>query len=170
VSAIPEEIVFDSPELAALHEAGHVSLAIACGARVVEVELYREAPRSRGRTRVERTEEQRFTIAVGGLAAEIRLYQARRLRRTDGSEPTEAEFVRYALGTNAADDKVRFYGTDLTGKDGCWPEEKDRAFRDFAFRKAKELDWPQVERVAAQLLSVGFMDEAQVLDALGLPH
>src|SRR5204863_5740910 len=48
---MPPKIAFDTAELACFHEAGHAAAAIACGARVTEMVLYREQPRSYGRTR-----------------------------------------------------------------------------------------------------------------------
>ncbi len=47
-------VMFNSPEFVCLHE-GHAVTALSVGARVVELELYREKPRSYGGTRADRT-------------------------------------------------------------------------------------------------------------------
>src|SRR4051794_36699855 len=120
-------VVFNSPELACLHEAGHAETALGVGARVVEMELYRETPRSFGRTRVERNDSQRRHIALGGFAVEYLLFRAARLVKQDGQPPTEKEFIDFAID-NAGDDRVSYFGRDCAGPHGHWPAELDREF------------------------------------------
>lgn len=158
----PSKVVFDSQELACLHEAGHAEAALSAGAQVVEMELYRESPRSWGRTRTHRTEEQRQPIALGGFAVEYRLFRAGRLVKQSGEAPTEAEFISYSMD-NAIDDRVAFFGKDSAGPDGLWPSDLDRKFMSYAIGYAeRSMRFELVERIAHALLAAGKLDEASI--------
>jgi hypothetical protein len=157
---IPFSVMFGSVELVCLHEAGHAEVALAEGARVVEMELYRADPRNYGRTRVDRTELQRPHIALGGFAAEYHLYRAGRLIRQDGMPPTEKEFIDYAFD-NAVEDKINFYGSNLAEVDGTWPLELDQRFMSLAIRRAETgMRFELIESIANALLASGKLDEA----------
>ncbi len=103
-------VIFNSPENAAFHEAGHALTALAVGATVVEMELYLDPIRAYGRTRTNRTREQARHIALGGFAAEYLLYIAGRLVKQDGTAPSESEFIDHAY-RNAARTLRRFGST-----------------------------------------------------------
>jgi hypothetical protein len=156
-------VVFDSPELACFHEAGHAETAIQVGARVIEIELCREVPRSYGRCRIDRDDLQRKHIALGGFAVEYLLFKAGRLVKQDGQPPTEKEFINYAIG-NASEDRVSYFGTDLTSPSGVWPHENDSEFMNYAIGRAKNrMRFDLVERIAAALLDAGMLDENAIL-------
>jgi hypothetical protein len=156
------KIVFDSPELACLHEAGHADAALGVGARIVEIVLYREESRSFGRTRVDRTAVQAPHIALGGFAAEYTLYRAGRLLQKSGNAPSEGEFIAYAID-NARHDQVGFFGGDFAEPDGQWPSELDERFMSYAIGHAeKQMRFDLVERIADALLSTGQLDEAAI--------
>lgn len=159
---IPHTIVFNSPELACLHEAGHAETALSVGARVVEVELYREIPRSYGRTRVERDNTQRRHIALGGFAVEYLLFRANRLVKQDGRPPTEKEFVDSAID-NASEDRVGYFGQDLVGTNGRWPKKLDEEFVKYSIDRAENsMNFGLVERIAVALLAAGKLDEDSI--------
>lgn len=159
---MPPKIVFDSPELACLHEAGHADAALGVGARVIEIVLYREESRSYGRTRADRTADQAQRIALGGFAAEYTLFRANRLLKQCGGVPSEKEFIAYAVG-NAQDDRKSFFGGDFSGQDGQWPAELDKRFMALAIGHAEgHMRFDLVERIADALLSAGRLDEAGV--------
>lgn len=159
---IPFNVMFGSAELVCLHEAGHAEVALAEGARVVEMELCRAEPRNYGRTRVNRTELQRPHIALGGFAVEYRLYRAGRLVKKDGKPPTEKEFIDYAID-NAIEDKINFYGSNRADRDGTWQPELDRRFMSFAIERAKtQMRFELVESIANALLASGKLDEAAI--------
>jgi hypothetical protein len=108
-----------SPELVCFHEAGHAFIALAVGAEVVEMELYRATPRSYGRTNVNRTDEQRELIVLGGFAAEYLLFRAGRLRKPDGSLPSEKEFIDEVFDNALADPKVKINSIGLCQWNPC---------------------------------------------------
>src|SRR4051812_16781244 len=110
-----QKIMFNSAELAAFHEAGHVETALQEGVTIVGVELYRERPRSYGRTRTHKpdTHLQRMHVALGGFAAEFVLYRASRLVKEDGQPPTEKEFLDHVFN-NAVEDRISYFGQDLS--------------------------------------------------------
>ena len=156
-------VVFNSPELACLHEAGHAETALKVGARVVEMELYRELPRSYGRTRVEGDTGQRRHIALGGFAVEYLLFRAGRLVNQDGRPPTEKEFIDFAID-NAGDDRISYFGRDWAGPNGRWPRELDHEFMNYAIGRAKNsMRFNLVERIADALLATGRLDEDAIL-------
>jgi hypothetical protein len=160
---MPDKILFDSPELACFHEAGHAEVALAVGAQVVEMVLYRESPRSFGRTSVIRTDQQRRRIALGGFGAEYRLYKSGRLMKHDGVPPTEKEFIDYSIG-NARDDWVSFFGEGRRDANGGWPGELDRQFMSYAIGQADgDMQFEIVERIAEALISAGKLDGATVV-------
>lgn len=141
-------IVFNSPELACFHEAGHAETALGVGARIVEIKLCRQQPRSYGRTRVDRNEDQRRHIALGGFAAEYLLFKAERLVKPDGVPPTEKEFIDLAMD-NAIEDRISFFGQDYPGSD-AWPRELDDKFISFAIGRAEnEMRFELVERISS---------------------
>ncbi len=166
---MPPTIVFNSAELACLHEAGHAETALNVGARVVEMELYRQEPRSYGRTRVNRTEDQRCHIALGGFAVEYLLFRAGRLVKQDGQPPTEKEFIDYAIN-NAVEDRINFFGHDCDEADGIWPPALDKKFIQFAIGRAEnKMCLALVERIADALLAAEKLDEAAVQQIAGSP-
>jgi hypothetical protein len=159
---IQSRVMFGSVELVCLHEAGHAEVALAVGARVTEMELYRAEPRNYGRTRVDRTELQRPHIALGGFAAEFRLYKAGRLIKQDGKPPTEKEFIDYAFD-NAIEDKINFYDGNLADPDGSWPLKLDQKFMAYAIGRAEnQMRFELVERIASALLASGRLDEVAI--------
>lgn len=165
-----QKIFFNSAENAAFHEAGHAVTALDVGAKVVEMELYRDPLRSYGRTRVDRDQNQARHIALGGFAAEYLLYAARRLVKQDGSEPTEKEFIDHAYG-NARDDFEAFWtyqagssDPDIVGKS---QEDMDRQFMNYAIGQAKNgMAVDAVERLADTLLARVTLDEQAILAAV----
>ncbi len=133
------------------------------------MELYREQPRSYGRTRIEKEPdrhiEQRRLIALGGFGAECLLYYAGRLRKEDGTRPSESEFVQYAY-RNAAEDFAAFWGTDDPTLLGMTQEEMDLEFINQAVGQAKTyMSADTVERIADALLATEKLTEAEVTEA-----
>ena len=158
---MPEKIIYDSAELACFHEAGHAVAALDAGARVVEMELYRDPVRSHGRTRCDRTEAQKPHIALGGFAVEYRLYQEGRLLKKDGNAPSQKEFMDTSID-NASDDRKSYFGGDFS-KDGLWPAEMDKEFMSYAIGFADRMDFERVERIATALLEAGKLTEEEIV-------
>lgn len=167
-----QKIILNSPEYACFHEAGHAEVALRVGARVLEMELFREQPRSYGRTQIKKTEdrhiEQRRLIALGGFAAEFLLYSAGRLVNEDGTSPTESEFIQYAY-RNVALDFVAFWGTDNPTLLNKSQKEMDFEFMNYAVGQAKHyMKADAVERIADALLATEKLTEAEVTAAATL--
>lgn len=155
-------VIFDSPEYACFHEAGHAELAIYLGAKVNEIVLHRAIPRSFGRTNVNRTEEQRRPISYGGFAAEYILFRTNRLRKQDGTPPSEKEFINYGM-VNASDDLTVFFGADIQTIDEAALEKLHRDFILAASNYAKrDMQFQLVEKLADGLLANDRLDEADV--------
>jgi hypothetical protein len=155
-------VEFDSPEYACFHEAGHAELAIYLGARVNEIVLHRVNPRSFGRTRVDRTEQQRGPISLGGFAAEYILFRANRLRKQDGTAPSEKDFINYGM-TNASDDLAAFYGDDIQKLNDDVREKLHRDFMSAAIKYAeRNMQFRLVEQIADALLKTDHLYEADV--------
>lgn len=155
------ELTVNSAEYAALHEAGHICVAHIVGARVVEAELYRDPIRSWGRTRCERTDAQRPHVSTGGFAAEYILYRAERIRKEDGSLPTEKEFIDLAAN-NASDDRLAFMGLPV-GSDVDIPKAVDQKFMNLAVHYAKRfIDVAKLEALADALLAEDKLSEERI--------
>ena len=123
------------------------------------MKLYRETPRSYGRTRVERDDLQRRHIALGGFAVEYLLFTSNRLVKQDGRPPTEKEVIDFAMD-NANDDRISYFGRDCAGPNGRWPVELDCEFMSHAIGRAKNnMNLGLVERIADALLATGDLDE-----------
>ncbi|HCF9476685.1 hypothetical protein [Pseudomonas aeruginosa] len=164
-----QKIVIDSPEYACFHEAGHAEVALRVGARVLEMELYREQSRSWGRTQVEKKQdchiEQSRRIALGGFAAEYMLYRSGRILNEDGSSPTESQFTQHAY-RNAALDLVAFWGTDNPELLNMAQEEMDSKFMSFAIGMAEQcMKIDTVERIANALFASRKLTEIEVVEA-----
>lgn len=165
-----QNIVFNSPENVALHEAGHAVTALAVGATVVEMELYFDTLRSYGRTRANRTEDQARHIALGGFAAEYLLYVAGRLVKQDGTTPSEKEFIDHAYG-NASQDFDTFWTNHAGSADPAVLQmtrvDMDRDFMNYAIGRAKNgMSLDVVERLADALLKSIKLDGLAVLSAV----
>jgi hypothetical protein len=155
-------IVFDSPDYACFHEAGHAELAIYLDAPVKEIQLYRESERSYGRTRIDRTEHQRRRIALGGFSAEYTLFRAKRLRKSDGTEPSELEFIQYGLA-NARDDLEAFYGDAIEEFGDAELKTVHNDFMKFAIGYADDhMRFKLVENIAEALLMADYLGESDV--------
>jgi hypothetical protein len=155
------EVTINSAEYAAFHEAGHIFVAHIVGARVVEAELYRDVTRSWGRVRCERTEEQKPHITTGGFAAEYILYISNRIRKEDGSFPTEKEFIDLAAN-NASDDRLSFMGLPV-GSDADIPKPIDEKFMNAAiFYARKHIDVVKLEALADALLAEEKLSEDRI--------
>lgn len=152
-------IIFNSPEYASWHEAGHVEAALRSGAKVLAVHLYREETRSHGRTRVERTDVQADEISLGGFGVEYLLYRKGRLLKEDGSEPTEKAFIDFAFRNAADDDYAAFWGRRPEMAALLSERDRDWHFMNEAIRRAEnEVDICLVERIAAALLAPDHLD------------
>lgn len=153
-------ILYNSPELAAWHEAGHVETALRVGATVVKVELYRGCSRSHGRTRVDRTDAQAGHIALGGFAVEVLLYLQGRLHDADGTPMTMKEFIDGAI-RNAADDYAAFWKLHPELAESLDEKGRDEKFMAYARGMAEDkMNFAVVERVANALLAHNRLDEA----------
>jgi len=162
----PAPIVFNSPEYASWHEAGHVEAALRCGAEIVAVNLYRDNARSYGRTRVVRDERQADEIGLGGFGVEYLLYMQDRLRKEDGSVPTEKEFIDFAV-RNATDDYTAYWARHPEAGAAMSESERDLYFMNEAIGRAKRsVDIDLVERIAMALLAADHLDGAGVMAAL----
>lgn len=166
VFRLPHGVRYDSAEFACLHEAGHVAAALLVGARVAEVQLYIEAPRSYGRTRCERDDEQRRLIALGGFAIERRLWEMGRLLLPDGSTPNEQDMLDRSA-RNAADDRLSYFGGDYRGENRFWPREMDLDFMTRARNLGQRIDFELVEQLAAALFAEEFLDEGRIRSIVG---
>lgn len=154
-----DKIHFQSRELVAMHEAGHAETALSVGARVVLMELLVDGDRQYGRTRVDRTDEQRMHILLGGFASEYRLYRAGRLLKTDGSVPTEKEFIDNVFA-NAREDRVAFFTVDA---DFDFTKAEDTDFMKWAIGRAENrMRFELVERIADALLAKGILTEDEI--------
>ena len=165
-------IVVNSPEYACFHEAGHAEAALRVGARVLEMELYKEQPRSYGRTRVEKKQdsyiEQSRCIALGGFAAEYILYRAGRIVNEDGTSMSESQFIQYAYG-NAEQDFAAFWATFNLPLLNTTQKEVDKQFMSFAIGMAQQdMKAATVERIADALLGAQKLTEAEVTEAATL--
>lgn len=162
-------IIVNSPEYACFHEAGHAETALRVGARVSEMELYIEQPRSYGRTRVEKKQdryiEQSRRIALGGFAAEYILYRAGRIVNEDGTSMSESQFIQYAYG-NAAQDFAAFWATFNLPHLNKTQKELDEQFMSFAIGMAQQdMNAVTVERIADALLGAQKLTETEVTEA-----
>ena len=157
---------YDSPELACLHEAGHAVAAYLVGARIDEMELYVRSPRSNGRTDIFRISEQNRWIALGGFAVERRLWMNGRLQLPDGSPVGEAEMIQRSLG-NADVDRISYFGGNLCGPDGSWPEEKDIEFMSDAQRLGYRFDLAVVESLGAMLRDEIVLEGSRIMPIVG---
>ena len=162
-----QPIMFNSPENACFHEAGHAVTALSVGARVVEMVLYRKPQRSYGRTRVCRGKDQAGHIALGGFAAEYLLYAAGRLVKEDGALPTQKEFIDHAY-TNAAEDYEAFWtnyaGSSDPTKLGMTEYDMDKQFINCALGRAKDgMSLVVVERLAEALLAANTLSQEEIL-------
>ena len=167
-----QQIIFNSPEYACYHEAGHAVTALSVGAKVVEMVLYREPLRSYGRTRVDRNKDQARHIALGGFAAEYLLYAAGRLVKEDGTLPTEKEFIDYAY-KNAIDDFESFWinhaGSNEPTKLAMTEYDMEKQFMNYAIGRANnEMSLVVVEGLAEKLLAANTLAEEDILQAVGL--
>lgn len=147
---------FNSPEYSAFHEAGHALVALDVGARIVEMELYRDVPRAYGRTQVQRTAQQGARIALGGFAAEYLLFSAGRAAKEDGTLPLEPEFVDFAF-RNASNDYETFWTCYKGSLDpntvGLSQKDMDYKFMSFAIGCAdNQLSLIGIEALAQELL------------------
>lgn len=159
---VPAPIVFNSPEYACWHEAGHVEAALRVGARVVEVHLHREPLRSYGRTRVERTDLQADEIALGGFGVEYLLYRKGRLLKEDGRPPTEKEFINRAF-RNSAEDYADYWRCRSGLAATLSEEQRDWVFMNEAIGRANaQVDASVVARIAVALLAADMLDEEAV--------
>lgn len=155
------EVTVNSAAYAAFHEAGHICVAHIVGARVVEAELYRDAARSWGRVQCERTEQQQPHITTGGFAAEYILYIGKRIRKEDGSFPTEKEFIDLAAN-NASDDRLAFMGLPV-GSDADIPKHIDEKFMKAAIFYARQrIDAAKLEALADALLAEDKLSEDRI--------
>lgn len=161
-------IIFNSPEYACWHEAGHVEAALRVGARVTEVELYRDPVRSYGRTRVERTDAQADEIALGGFGVEYLLYRQDRLLKEDGTAPTEKEFIDHAIA-NASDDYEGYWKHRPLQAAMLSEKDRDWNFMNEAIGRAKaRIDLSVVERIVTALRATDILDEEAVKAALAI--
>lgn len=149
-----------------MHEAGHAAAAKLVEASVVEIELYPDTVRPHGRCRIERTDQQRPVIALGGFAVERRLWEDKRLVDAKGELLLEPAMLQ-AAAINADEDRLSFFGADLRKPDGYWPREKDMLFMTSARDLGLMLDMKLVEKLATALLNHHKLDERTVAAILG---
>lgn len=152
-------IALNSREYECWHEAGHALVCAALGGSVEFIEFLDDpASPGKARARCEVTPDIRKYVACGGFATEYYLYISGRL------EVAQKQFVTTALG-NAALDKIIFFGGDFEQEDGCWPEEMDIFFRDFAIKEVAPIvsrNAEAVEAIAILLNKNGRVDKAQI--------
>lgn len=148
---------YGSVELAALHEAGHAAAAVLVGAPVVWIALDLWSAEPGGATRVRRPPDQTPLIALGGFAAELRLWREGRLQDSEGV-PIAWDDLMGDIARSTQDDRIKYFGRDARGPDGRWPAAFDRGFIDAAQDLRARLDTDLMDRIASDLLRRGSLD------------
>lgn len=127
------QITINNRKYECWHEAGHATICLLNGLTVELMEIIKDENHfGRARARCETTDNTRPFIACGGFAAEYYLYISNALG------VSEKKFIQTSL-VNAFPDKMKFFGTDYEQNNGCWPQEMDILFRDFAISNVAPL-------------------------------
>lgn len=155
LTTIPKLIDYVTPSEVAicLHEAGHAAAALLVGVAPALVELTKD-PSLLGpaRNRIPiGSQAQRESIACGAFAVEYRQYREGRLVDDQGKPVDERQFVQIALGSNAHEDKVRFFGANLEQPDLRWPKPYDEVFMRRGISLARQLSMLLVTEIAEAL-------------------
>ncbi|ASL41143.1 MULTISPECIES: hypothetical protein [Acetobacter] len=165
---IPHLIDFETPsdEAICLHEAGH-----ACAALVVElvpefIEFVDDAgSQGRARNRIPVGEpQQRRLVACAAYAVEYNLYMAGRLTNATGVTIDQKAFIQLAIGSNAAHDKVQFFGENREGPDKRWPAYDDETFMATGQGLAKMLPMDLVVALAEAMLNERRVERERILE------
>lgn len=173
MTTIPQLIDYVTPSDVAicLHEAGHAATALMVGLAPALVELT-DDPSLPGpaRNRIPKASQvQRQSIACGAFAVEYWLFREGRLVDSQGKSVDERSFVQIALGSNAHEDKVRFFGANHEQPDQRWPEACDRAFMEHGIALSGCLVIPLVIEIAESLLSERRLDCSRIIE-IGTKH
>jgi hypothetical protein len=160
-ASIKGVIRLGTPAATCFHEAGHGVIALALGARVLEMELILTGRRPSGHALLATTVDQRQLVAAGGLAAEYELWAQGRLTWFDGERPS-AEAMSEGWARTAEDDRLIAFG-DQRAPDGRWPKAVRQAFRSAVEDARAMLDFDLAERLARELLVRRRLREADVL-------
>lgn len=173
MTTIPQLIDYVTPsEIAVcLHEAGHTAAALTIGVAPAVVELT-DDPSLPGpaRNRIPiALQAQREPIACGAFAAEYRLFREGRLVDGQGVAVSEPDFIQIALGSNAHEDKIRFFGANHEQSDHRWPKSYDEAFMRRGIALAQQLSMPLVTEIAEALLKERRLDCPKII-AIATKH
>ena len=173
LKTIPQHIDYELPSEAAvcLHEAGHATAALMVGVAPALIELV-DDPGSRGpaRSRIPiETQAQRETIACAAFAVEYRLFRENRLVDSQGAPLQERAFVQIALGSNAAADKVSFFGANYEQPNLRLPKPYDQEFMRRGIALAPNLNMPLVMELAEALLNERRMHCVRIIE-IGAKH
>ncbi|WP_441259616.1 hypothetical protein AB7008_23660 [Bradyrhizobium sp. 521_C7_N1_3] len=176
LQTIPQGIDYETPSAAAicLHEAGHATAALMTGIAPVLMEFV-DDPGSPGlaRTRMPLlTQSQRETVACAAFAVEYQLFRRNRLVDSKGVPLLERDFIQIALGSNAAQDKVNYFGANHERSNGTWPKPYDEAFMRRGIDLAANLKMPLVIELAEVLLNERRLLCPRIIEigAKHLPH
>jgi hypothetical protein len=173
LETIPERIDFETPSAAAicLHEAGHATAALMTGVAPVIMEFVAD-PGSPGLARARMpllTQAQREAVACSAFAVEYQLFRANRLVNGKGALILERDFLHIALGSNAAQDKVNYFGANFEQSNGTWPKPYDENFMRRGITLAAKLSMPLVIELAEALLNERRLRCARIIE-IGARH
>jgi hypothetical protein len=170
---IPRLIDFETPSEAAIsmHEAGHAVAALMAGVVPAFVEITGDASLpGPARNRILTTSQaEREAIACGAFAVEYWLFRDNRLVNAADEPVPERRFVQIALGSNAHEDKIRFFGANLEQPDGTWPEYCDRAFMNRGIELSSQLIKPLVTELAEALIIERRLECRRIIE-IGAKH
>ncbi|MGT2441024.1 hypothetical protein ACU4GH_40390 (plasmid) [Bradyrhizobium betae] len=168
VKTIPIKIDFVTPsdEAICLHEAGHTYAALVVGLYPVLVEfVHLEGSPGLARNSIPVGDDgQRRLVACAAYAVEYKLFRAGRLTDASGAVLDEKTFIHYAIGGNAALDKVKFFGEDREQANGCWPAADDRAFMDAGAGLARHLSMDCVFAIAEAMLNERRLERDRIIE------
>ncbi|WP_089162174.1 hypothetical protein [Caballeronia sordidicola] len=164
----PHKVVFPiSAELVCFHEAGHVAAAVPFGVMATAMYLCdADSPDLRGKTTLTWNGDQGEAVACGGFAAERHLYDSGRLVDSVGRPIKQSDFVKFAVGVHAADDKTRYFGADHS-RNGFWPAAMDQEFMTAAQSLTKQaIRFDVVTALAEALLAERTLLRDQIADVI----
>jgi hypothetical protein len=164
---IPHHIDFTTPsdEAVCLHEAGHACVAVIVGLAPALLEFI-DDPNSIGKARSSipvGDQQQRRLIACAAYAVEYNLFCAGRLVDSFSKQIDQSTFAQIAVGQNAALDKIKFFGGDLSYGTGSWPVAHDLTFIENGQTLASTLPMEFVFAIGEALLAKKRLDCAEIL-------
>jgi len=163
----PNKVVFPvSAELVSFHEAGHAVAAVSFGVLASAMHLFdANTSEPHGKSTLIWNGDQREAVACGGFAAERYLFDSGRLVDSLGCTIKESDFINFAIGAHAAEDKIRFFGKDHS-LNGYWPVAMDQKFMAVAKMVAGVMRFDVVTAIAEALLAEKTLSRDQIADLI----